>query len=140
MIQLTPTISIDEKELQEEFVRASGPGGQNINKVSTAVQLRFDVNSPSIPGPVRERLKLLARGRVTEAGVLMIDAHRFRTQLANRQDALERLVELIRKAERKPKIRRKTKPTLGSKERRLKTKHHHAGTKQSRSVMPEDGD
>jgi ribosome-associated protein len=140
MIQVTHTIAIDENDLQEEFIRASGPGGQNVNKVSTAVRLRFKINSPSIPDPVRERLESLAHGRVSDVGTLIIDARRFRTQAANRKDALERLIELIRKAAQEPKIHRETKPTLRSKERRLKAKHHRAETKQSRSVMPEGAD
>jgi len=137
MLQVTPTIAIDEYELQEEFFRASGPGGQNINKVSTAVRLRFNVNSPSIPDSVRERLISLAHGRVTEEGILMVEARRFRTQGANRKDAVGRLLELIRKAAQEPQIRHKTRPTLGSKVRRLKTKHRRAETKESRHAMPE---
>jgi ribosome-associated protein len=137
MLQVTPTIAIDENELQEEFFRASGPGGQNINKVSTAVRLRFNVNSPSIPDSVRERLISLAHGRVTEEGILMVEARRFRTQGANRKDAVGRLLELIRKAAQEPQIRHKTRPTLGSKVRRLKTKHRRAETKESRHAMPE---
>ncbi len=136
MIQVTPTIAIGEGELQEEFIRASGPGGQNVNKVSTAVRLRFNVNSPSIPDSVRERLILLAHGRITEEGVLIIDARRFRTQGANRENAVERLLELIRKAAQEPQIHHKTKPTFGSKVRRLKTKHLRAETKLSRRAMP----
>ncbi len=137
MIYITRTITIDESEIQEYFVRASGPGGQNINKVATAVQLRFDVaNSPSLPNEVRESLFALARRRITKEGVLIINARRFRTQGANRQDAMERLMELIRKAAQKPQIRRKTKPTLGSKIRRLEAKHHRAETKRLRGPTP----
>ena len=137
MIQVTSTIAINENELHEEFLRASGPGGQNINKVSTAVRLRFNVNSPSIPDSVRERLISLAHGRVTEEGILIVEARRFRTQGANRKDAVGRLLELIRKAAQEPQMRHKTRPTLGSKVRRLKTKHRRAKTKESRHAIPE---
>jgi ribosome-associated protein len=140
MIQVTSTSAIGENELKEAFIRASGPGGQNVNKVSTAVKLRFDVNSPSIPDSVRKRLMSSARGRITEEGVLIIDARSFRTQLANRENAVKRLVELIRKAAQEPQNRHKTKPTLGSKVRRLKTKHHRTETKQSRRSMSEAND
>lgn len=141
MIQVTPTIAIDESEIRQEFIRASGPGGQNVNKVATAVQLRFDVaNSPSLSEDVRERLISLARRRITEEGVLIIDARRFRTQGANRQDAVERLVELIRKAAQKPQFRRMTRPTLASKTRRLETKHRRAKTKRLRSPTPRAAD
>ena len=140
MIQITLAIAIGEDEVQEDFIRASGPGGQNVNKVSTAVRLRFKVNSPSINDSVQKRLASLARGRMTEAGILIIDARRFRTQSANRKDALERLIELIRKAAEEPRIHRKTRPTPGSKERRLRAKHHRTETKQSRRVMPEGQD
>ncbi len=143
MIQVTPAIAIDEREIQEEFIRASGPGGQNVNKVATAVQLRFDVaNSPSLSASedVRQRLISLAGKRITEKGILIIEARRFRTQGANRQDAIERLVELIRKAAQEPQIRHKTRPTLGSKTRRLATKRRHAVTKHSRQTMPEATD
>ena len=141
MIQVTPTIAIDENEIHQEFVQSSGPGGQNVNKVATAVQLRFDVaNSTSLPDEVRERLLSLTRRRITKEGVLVIDARRFRTQGANRQDAMERLVGLIRKADQEPQIRRKTRPTLASKMRRLETKRHRAETKRLRGPMPEASD
>ena len=138
MIHITRTIVIDENEIQEDFIRASGPGGQNVNKVATGVQLRFDVtNSPSLPDEVRERLFKLAHNRITKEGVLVIDARRFRTQGANRQDAMERLVKLIRKAAQKPQIRRKTKPTPGSKIRRLEDKRRRAQTKRLRRHISE---
>ncbi len=133
MIHITDTIEIDENEIQYHFIRASGPGGQNVNKVSTGVQLRFHVgNSPSLPDDVRERLIRLAGKRVTEGGLLIIDARRFRTQERNRQDAFSRLVGLIRKAAEKPKPRRKTRPTLASKAQRLEAKRHQAETKRIR--------
>ncbi len=133
MIQVTPAIAIREDEITEEFIRSSGPGGQNVNKVSTAVRLRFNaLKSPSIPDNMRQRLLTLARGKITAEGILIIDARRFRTQEANRQDALERLVLLLRRASLTPRIRYQTKPTYGSKLRRLETKHHRTDIKQSR--------
>jgi len=141
MIQVTPTIAIDENEIHQEFIQASGPGGQNVNKVATAVQLRFDVaNFPSLPDEVRERLLSLTRRRITKEGVLVIDARRFRTQGANRQDAMERFVGLIRKAAQKRRIRRKTRPPLGSKMRRLEAKRRRAQTKRLRSQILEAAD
>lgn len=137
MIQVTDTIALDEAELQESFIRASGPGGQNVHKVSTAVQLRFDVRrSPSLPEDVKARLERISGKRLTGDGVLVITAQRFRTQERNREDAVARLVELIRQATERPKPRRPTRPTLASKRRRLESKGRRSEIKKGRSAKP----
>jgi ribosome-associated protein len=139
MLEITPTLSIDEGELEERFVRSSGPGGQNVNKVSTAVELRFDVErSPSLTEEVRTRLRSLAGSRMTADGVLLIDAREHRTQAANREEARNRLVALIRQATIRPKRRRKTKPTASSKERRIQTKKIRSSTKRDRGKVSGD--
>jgi ribosome-associated protein len=137
MIPVTDTIAIDEGELSESFIRGSGPGGQNVNKVATAVQLRFDVrHSPSLPDDVRARLERLAGRRLTGDGVLVITAQRHRTQERNREDALARLIELIRQATERPKPRRPTKPTYASKKRRLEAKSKRSEVKRLRVGKP----
>jgi len=136
MIQVNEDIVLDENEIQEEFVRSSGPGGQNVNRVATAVQLRFDiVNSTCLPEDVRRRLLRLGGSRVTRDGVLVIDARRFRTQEQNRRDARERLVGLIRKAAQKPKPRRETKPSAASKRKRIEAKRRRSRIKQQRQPV-----
>jgi ribosome-associated protein len=137
MIRINDFISIDESEISETFIRSSGPGGQNVNKLATAVQLRFDVrHSPSLTHEVRARLERLAGRRLTRDGVLVITAHRHRTQERNRDDALERLVELIRAAAVRPTPRRPTRPTLGSKVRRLEGKKRRSDIKAGRQGKP----
>lgn len=137
MIRITGSIAIDESELDERFIRASGPGGQNVNKLASAVQLRFDVRgSPSLPDDVRARLERLAGKRLTREGVLVISAQRHRTQERNRQDARDRLVDLIRRAAVTPIPRRATKPTAGSRERRLESKKRRASIKGLRRSKP----
>ncbi len=137
MIPVTPHISLDEREIEESFVRSSGPGGQNVNKLSTAVQLRFDVRrSPSLPDDVRARLERLAGARLTQDGVLVITAQRHRTQARNRDDALERLLALIRQAAVAPTKRRPTRPTRASRERRIDSKKRRAVIKRQRRAKP----
>ncbi len=140
MLEITPTLAIDESELSEEFVRASGPGGQNINKVETAVQLRFNVlTSPSLPEWVRLRLRQLAGNRMTDEGELIIEAKRYRSQLQNREDARMQLADLIRQATIRPKIRRKTKPTAASQRKRLERKSQRSETKRQRRAGADEG-
>ncbi len=139
-IRVGPGIEIPEEELRLEFVRASGPGGQNVNKVATAVQLRFDVTATAaLDDEVKARLRSLAGRRITEEGVLLIDARRFRSQEKNRRDAVERLVELVRRAAVRPKRRRPTRPTAASRRRRLDEKRRRSRTKDGRR-SPGHGD
>lgn len=139
-LDVAPGITIDDAELEENFIRSSGPGGQNVNKVATAVQLRFDAaNSPGLPERVRERALKLAGQRATKEGVIVIEASRFRTQEQNRADARTRLAALLAKAaEPPPKPRRKTKPSKGAVERRLKEKAGRAGIKKMRGKVSDD--
>jgi ribosome-associated protein len=132
MIEISPSVQIDENELQIDFIRASGPGGQNVNKVATAAQLRYDLRASSLPEDVKARLIHLAGKRVTNDGTLLIEAKRFRTQEQNREDAIQRLVELVRKALVAPTRRRKTQPTRASKEERLKEKKRRGEVKKIR--------
>jgi ribosome-associated protein len=137
MIRVTAHIAIDDNEIEESFIRSSGPGGQNVNKLATAVQLRFDVrHSPSLSDDVRARLETLAGRRLTRDGVLVLTAQRHRTQERNRQDALDRLIELIRQAAVRPTPRRPTRPTKASRERRIEHKKRRGSVKRLRRGRP----
>ena len=136
MIIITSTLSIDENELHFDFIRSSGPGGQNVNKASTAVQLRFDVaNSATLPEDVKKRLIQISGKKMTKKGILIIDSRRYRTQLRNRKDSVERLITLIKQTTQKSKLRKKTTPPVGSKEKRLKNKHHRSEIKKQRQPI-----
>jgi len=139
MIEITPTLSLDETEIQLEYIRASGPGGQNVNKVATSVQLRFDIpNSQAIEADVKERLTKLGGNRVTSNGILIIEAKRFRTQDQNRIDAIERLRNLIQKSLEKPKVRKATRPGVTAKAARMGDKKRRGETKKIRHYLPQD--
>jgi ribosome-associated protein len=139
MLQITPSIALSEEEIVFDFVRSAGPGGQNVNKVATAVQLRFDVrHSPSLPEEVKARLMRLAGRRLTREGVLIIEARRYRAQERNREDALRRLSDLIRKAETSPRPRRATRPGAAAQARRLEAKKRRAAVKRIRQSRPDD--
>jgi len=139
MIEINPTLTIDESEVKLDFIRASGPGGQNVNKVASSVQLRFDVrNSPSLDPDVKERLIKLAGSRMTDEGILIIEAKRYRTQEQNRFDAIQRLITLIQKALEKPKVRRATRPSLTAKAARVGDKKKRGDIKRIRRYVPDD--
>lgn len=138
MIEITPTLQIDERELQFDFVRASGPGGQNVNKVSTAVQLRFDVRGSTLPEEVKTRLVKVAGKRMTSEGVLVIEAKAFRTQEKNKEDAIARFVALVRRSLEKPKPRKKTRPTQRSIEKRIESKKRRGEIKRMRTRRIEE--
>ena len=139
MIEITPTLSIEDSEIQLEYIRASGPGGQNVNKVATAVQLRFDIrNSPSLAEDVKLRLTWLGGQRVTLEGMLILEAKRYRTQEQNRSDAILRLTALIQRALEKPKTRRATRPSLASQTRRIESKKKRGDIKKNRGAGPKE--
>jgi len=138
LLRITDSLSIDDNELEERFVRASGPGGQNVNKVASAVELRFNVAASSLPPDVKARLIALAGHRVSDEGVLIIDSREHRTQAMNREAARARLVALLQHAARRPKNRRKTRPTAASRERRLESKKHRSGIKAARGRRGDD--
>jgi ribosome-associated protein len=135
MIEITPSLTLDDSEIQLEFVRAAGPGGQNVNKVATAVQLRFDVrHSPSLPPEVKARLIKLAGSRMSNDGILIIEARRYRTQDQNRTDAVQRLIALLHKASQAPQTRHATHPTLASQLRRIESKRKRSQQKKLRHL------
>jgi ribosome-associated protein len=138
MIKLTPTLSIPSRSITEHFVRSSGPGGQNVNKVSTAVELRFDLAASGLPDEVQARARALAGHRLTTEGVIVIHAHEQRTQKSNREAARERLAILLTQAARKPRPRRPTKPSSGAKEKRLVSKHRRSDIKRVRARRVND--
>jgi ribosome-associated protein len=139
MIEISSSVRIEDSEIQYDFIRASGPGGQNVNKVASSVQLRFDVrNSPSLDPDVKERLIKLAGSRMTDEGVLIIEAKRYRTQEQNRFDAIQRLITLVQKALEKPKVRRATRPSLTAKAARVGDKKKHGEIKRTRRFDPSE--
>ena len=139
MIEVTSSVRIDDSEIQLDFIRASGPGGQNVNKVASSVQLRFDVrNSPTLYPEVKARLVTLAGSRMTDEGILIIEAKRYRTQEQNRLDAIQRLIGLVQKALERPKVRRATRPSLSAKAARVGDKKKHGEIKRTRRVVSKD--